>query len=107
MYTRSMKRIVMIILAVVLLIGIGIALYKKSQHAQTVPLQNSQGSTQKQISSTKENPKQNPYSQYSQGKCKGSGPVEFTYSPMRPEDVGSVQPYGIMVGAHVIPTDHG
>ena len=97
----------MIILAVVLLIGIGIALYKKSQHAQTVPLQNSQGSTQKQISSTKENPKQNPYSQYSQGKCKGSGPVEFTYSPMRPEDVGSVQPYGIMVGAHVIPTDHG
>ena len=97
----------MIILAVVLLIGIGIALYKKSQHAQTVPLQNSQGSTQKQISSTKENPKQNPYSQYSQGKCKGSGPVEFTYSPMRPEDVGSVQPYGIMVGAHVIQTDHG
>ena len=52
--------------------------------------------------------KNNPYAnQYSRGKCQGSGPVEFTHSPMKLEDIATVQPYGIMVGAHVIPTDHG
>jgi len=99
--------IILITFVILIVIGVGYAFYKKSQHAQTVPIQNSQGSTQKQILSTKANPKKNPYSQYSQGKCKGSGPVEFTYSPMKPEDIGTVQPYGIMVGAHVLPTDHG
>lgn len=52
--------------------------------------------------------KDNVYSRsYSRGKCAGEGPVEFTHSPMDYADIGSILPYGTMVGAHVIPTDHG
>ena len=35
--------------------------------------------------------------------CSGSGPVTFGTSPMRPEDIGTILPYGGMVGAHVAP----
>ncbi len=38
--------------------------------------------------------------------CQGSGPVSFGTSPMRPEDIGAILPYGLMVGAHVTPIDH-
>jgi hypothetical protein len=38
--------------------------------------------------------------------CSGSGPVEFGTSPMDPKDIGSILPYGGMVGAHVTPIDH-
>ena len=38
--------------------------------------------------------------------CSGSGPVTFGTSPMRPEDIGTILPYGGMVGAHVTPIDH-
>ncbi|MFO0804716.1 MAG: hypothetical protein U0791_16535 [Gemmataceae bacterium] len=44
---------------------------------------------------------------WSQGKAVGKGPVKFTHSPMRVEDIEKVLPYGLMVGAHVAPIDHG
>ncbi|MDP3993071.1 MAG: hypothetical protein Q8Q05_02575 [bacterium] len=95
------RRLIIAVVVVALLAVVGGFIIKKNQHG-------SSGNTQVTTDTTGQNPaKNNPYSQYSQGKCQGSGPVEFTYSPMKPEDVGSVQPYGIMVGAHVIPTDHG
>src|SRR3990167_8217263 len=97
-----MKRWWVIVVVVVALLAIvGGLLIRKNSHS-------SSSNTQVTTDTTSQNPaKNNPYSQYSQGKCQGLGPVKFTYSPMKPEDVGSVQPYGIMVGAHVIPTDHG
>ncbi len=50
----------------------------------------------------------NPFSQrYSRGKCEGEGTRVFTHPPMKIEDIGSIEPYGIMVDAHVIPTSHG
>ncbi|MDO8429240.1 MAG: hypothetical protein Q7S88_01295 [Candidatus Daviesbacteria bacterium] len=52
--------------------------------------------------------KSNPFNQrYSRGKCQGEGTVKFTHLPMKIEDIGQVEPYGIMVDAHVIPTSHG
>lgn len=52
--------------------------------------------------------KNNVFSQrYSGGKCEGEGSVPFINSPMKIEDIGIIEPYGIMVDAHVIPTSHG
>ena len=52
--------------------------------------------------------KENPFSKmYSAGKCQGEGTTTFKFSPMKIEDIGSIEPYGIMVDAHVIPTSHG
>ena len=52
--------------------------------------------------------KDNPFSKrYSQGKCMGEGTTIFTYSPMRVEDISRIEPYGVMIDAHVIPTSHG
>jgi len=45
--------------------------------------------------------------QWSQGRAVGKGTVRFTHSPMRLEDIKSVVPYGLMVGGHVCPIDHG
>ena len=45
--------------------------------------------------------------QWSQGRAVGNGPVRFTHSPMRLEDIKSVVPYGLMIGGHVCPIDHG
>lgn len=39
--------------------------------------------------------------------CKGSGPVEFTVSPRKMEDLGMFVPMGLMLGDHVTPIDHG
>jgi len=44
--------------------------------------------------------------QWSQGKAVGKGPIRFTYSPMQVEDIGAIIPMGLMVGAHVTPSDH-
>ena len=44
---------------------------------------------------------------WSRGQAVGRGPVRFTYSPMRHADIASVVPYGLMVGGHVCPIDHG
>lgn len=38
--------------------------------------------------------------------CQGSGPIEFTHPPMKPEDVAIVLPYGSLAGGHVTPIDH-
>jgi hypothetical protein len=43
---------------------------------------------------------------WSDGRAVGHGPVRFTHSPMRLEDVERFVPYGMMVGAHVCPIDH-
>ncbi len=39
--------------------------------------------------------------------CEGKGAVTFTYPPMRVEDIGLIQPTGLMIGGHVTPIDHG
>jgi len=39
--------------------------------------------------------------------CKGSGPVNFTVSPRKMEDLGMFVPMGLMLGDHVTPIDHG
>lgn len=44
---------------------------------------------------------------WSQGRAEGKGPVRFTHSPMRLEDIERITPYGLMVGGHVCPIDHG
>jgi len=44
---------------------------------------------------------------WSQGRAVGKGTVRFTHSPMQLEDIASVTPYGLMVGGHVCPIDHG
>ena len=57
---------------------------------------------------TKPAGKSNPFNQrYSRGKCQGEGTVTFTYSPMKIEDIGRIEPYGAMIDAYVIPTSHG
>lgn len=38
--------------------------------------------------------------------CSGHDPVTFGSAPMRLDDIINVGPYGLMVGAHVIPSDH-
>jgi hypothetical protein len=43
---------------------------------------------------------------WSHGTCEGSGPVRLTASPMNLEDIGLIEPLGIMVGGHVTPIDH-
>src|SRR3989338_8334568 len=39
--------------------------------------------------------------------CRGKGTVEFTYPPMLIEDIGMIEPIGLMIGGHVTPIDHG
>lgn len=39
--------------------------------------------------------------------CTGEGTVTFTSSPMRIEDIGIIEPIGLMIGGHVTPIDHG
>lgn len=43
---------------------------------------------------------------WSNGKCQGSGTIEFGTLPMKPEDFGTYLPYGMLAGAHVTPIDH-
>ncbi len=44
---------------------------------------------------------------WSQGRAEGKGPVRFTHSPMRLADIERITPYGLMIGGHVCPIDHG
>jgi len=39
--------------------------------------------------------------------CAGEGTVVFTSPPMRIEDIGMIEPMGLMIGGHVTPIDHG
>ena len=38
--------------------------------------------------------------------CTNSGPVMFSFSPMKLEDINQMSPYGDVVGAHITPIDH-
>ncbi len=62
---------------------------------------------QSAVNSTSSAEKNQFSQQYSQGKCSGTDVKTFTYSPMNLTDIGIIEPYGIMVEAHVIPTSHG
>ncbi len=44
---------------------------------------------------------------WSNGRAAGSGPVRFSHSPMNLGDIERLVPYGLMVGGHVCPIDHG
>ena len=44
---------------------------------------------------------------WSRGRAEGKGPVRFTHSPMRLSDIKGITPYGLMIGGHVCPIDHG
>ncbi len=44
---------------------------------------------------------------WSQGRAEDKGPVRFTHSPMRLTDIERLSPYGLMIGGHVCPIDHG
>ncbi len=39
--------------------------------------------------------------------CSGKGIITFTTPPMRLEDIGYIEPMGLMIGGHVTPIDHG
>lgn len=38
--------------------------------------------------------------------CSGTGTVPLNFAPMKPEQIASIQPYGLTVGGHVTPVDH-
>lgn len=38
--------------------------------------------------------------------CRDDGSVDLTHLPMNEEDFSHIEPYGVMVGAHVTPVDH-
>jgi hypothetical protein len=42
----------------------------------------------------------------SNNKCEGTGHTALTSAPMNYADVHHVEPYGLMIGAHVMPIDH-
>lgn len=44
---------------------------------------------------------------WSRGRAAGNGPVRFAHSPMRLDDIERITPYGLMIGGHVCPIDHG
>lgn len=46
------------------------------------------------------------YSETIGNNCEGYGIVNFTYAPMKLEDIGFIEPLGLMLGSHVTPIDH-
>lgn len=44
---------------------------------------------------------------WSHGTCQGKGRVPLGSPPMRLDDIRMILPYGLMVGGHVTPIDHG
>ncbi len=106
-----MSKWVGIIVGIVVVISAGAGYFffsqaRNSRNTATSPSTTEQGASD--TKTTKSNAKNNVFARnFSQGKCQGSGTVEFTHSPMDIADIGIIQPYGIMVGAHVVPTDHG
>jgi hypothetical protein len=44
--------------------------------------------------------------QLSHGTCQGAGATRLTSAPMHMADIGTIRPYGVMVGGHVTPVDH-
>lgn len=100
-----MKKVWIIVGAVIILasIGVGVFFVKKNKKSDSLT-----SSTTTPSSGVKNKGKDNVFSRnLSGGQCQGSGSVTFSHLPMDINDIGNVQPYGIMVGAHVIPTSHG
>ncbi len=98
-----MKRwLIVVVVSGVILLTAGYFVYRSTRKLTVTNNPTTQETT------TTGDAKDNPFSRnMSQGKCQGSGTVVFTHAPMDVADIGIIQPYGIMVGAHVMPTDHG
>lgn len=95
------------VVAGVLLVGalaLGAARQLHQQYVGTSRQPTLRGNTTTRAFTTTDNPFNR---QYSQGKCRGSGTVPFTHPPLTLKDIGSIEPYGLMADAHVIPTSHG
>jgi hypothetical protein len=43
---------------------------------------------------------------WSRGRAEGKGPVRLSHLPLREEDIGSISPLGMMIHAHVTPSNH-
>jgi hypothetical protein len=43
---------------------------------------------------------------WSRGRAEGKGAVRLSHLPLREEDIGSISPLGMMIHAHVTPSDH-
>jgi hypothetical protein len=43
---------------------------------------------------------------WSRGRAVGKGPAKLKHFPLREEDIGSISPLGMMIHAHVTPSDH-
>lgn len=85
---------------VLLLVLVGVSRLTKSKLAQkTQP----SPATQKRV---QPRPKSNYSQQISGGQCQGSGPVTFTHSPLKVENIGIILPLGLVTDAHVTPIDH-
>ncbi len=108
MHAKDMKRWLLIVGAIVAVAAVGIGGLLWQKNANRLQTVTDTTSINAPAVKTVGNVKNNTFSQsLSRGKCQGSGTVQFTHLPMELNDIGVVQPYGTMVGAHVIPTSHG
>ena len=71
---------------------------RPSNEGQDIPFNREQNNNQEE---------QRDHSNYETRGCSGSGPVNFTVSPRKMEDLGMFVPMGLMLGDHVTPIDHG
>ncbi len=81
---------------------VGLACFLASAVAQGVP-----GSGHAPPASTRADGTLDLGQLWSQGRAVGTGPVRFSHAPMGLDDTQRIVPYGLMVGAHVCPIDHG
>lgn len=112
----SRKNWIIIGIAVLLIISGSTALATKPKH-QTAPqpsVQTSQVSSKKTSVSCTSSSATGCNSQQSarafdpsHGKCQGTGLVPLTSAPLPINQVGLVEPLGLVIGGHVTPIDHG
>ena len=98
-----------LILAGVLIIAIVFFYIDKQSSESDYSQKNQYLSSSKNQSSQYQQQDSNKKSQnsvYQAFGCIGKGTVNFTFSPMKFEDINLIQPLGMMVGGHVTPTDH-
>lgn len=90
------------VIALVLMVtGLSALAAVRSKKPAKAPLKSTSKSAAKKAADNQFNAK------YSRGKCQGTGSKQLTHSPMDYDDIGIIEPYGIMVDAHVLPTPHG
>ena len=100
---------VVVIIVIAALFGIiSYTKYKNEtkDYNEKTELKNSFSGKQNQNEENHDNENKNYYNAEARG-CKGSGPVKFTVSPRKIEDIGMFAPMGLMLGDHVTPIDHG